>query len=262
MLECRTDFVTITETPDTRASSEQLSILYTRYHLARRLSAGRDVLEAACGAGVGLGYIAAVARSTVAGDIDPGNCRTALLTYAGRPNITIQRFDALHMPFQDASFDTVVLLEALYYLSDPSAFLREAARVLRPAGTLLLSTVNCEWTGFNPSPFSVRYFAAPELARLLEDHGFRPELWAAFPDSEPGAAARLLRHAKRLAVRFHLIPRTMKGKELLKRLAFGPLVPIPRELQAGIAPLGPLVRLSEVEARSRYKMLYAVAVKG
>lgn len=261
MLDCRSEFVTITETPDTRASSEQLSILYTRYHLARRLSAGRDVLEVACGAGVGLGYIASVARSTIAGDIDPDNCRQAQATYADRPGIRIERFDALNLPFPDSSFDTVVFLEALYYLSGAGAFLREAARVLRPGGTLLLSSVNCEWTGFNPSPFSLRYYSASELAGLLQLHGFHAELWAAFPESGGGPAGSLLRAAKKTAVRLHLIPKTMKGKQLLKRLVFGPLVAIPRELSSGAAPLGELVRLNEIQDRSSFKMLYAIATK-
>lgn len=261
MIQSHSAFVTITETPDTRASSEQLSILYTRYHLARRLSAGRDVLEAACGAGVGLGLISSVARSTEAGDIDPGNCASALATYQGRPGLRISQLNAESLPFPDASFDTVILLEAIYYLPNPEAFLREAARVLRPAGTLLLSSVNCQWTGFNPSPYSVRYFGAAELDALLRSQHFLPQLWAAFPESGHGPAGALLASVKRVAVRFHLIPKTMKGKELLKRLFFGPLLPIPRELPLDAAPLGTLVRVEEVADQSRFKFLYAIATK-
>lgn len=260
-IECRSEFVTITETPETRASSEQLSILFTKYHLARRLSTGRDVLEAACGAGVGLGCIASVARSTTAGDIDAGNCRAARATYQGRPGIRIERFDGLSLPFAAGSFDTVLLLEALYYLPSAGAFLREAARVLRQAGTLLLSSVNCEWTGFNPCPFSVRYYSAAELDSLLRDYGFRLGLWAAFPDAACGPSARLLRAVRHAAVRLHLIPRAMKGKQLLKRIVFGPLVPIRHELQDGAAPLGRLIPLSEIQDRSNFKMLYAIATK-
>lgn len=56
-------FWTITEAPSTGASTEQMSILYTRYNVARRYAAGRDVLEVACGAGVGLGLIAGIAKA-------------------------------------------------------------------------------------------------------------------------------------------------------------------------------------------------------
>ena len=41
--------------------------------------------------------------------------------------------------------------------------------------------VNPEWREFNPSPFSTRYYRAPELRRLFEGAGFRVELWAGFP---------------------------------------------------------------------------------
>lgn len=261
MIQSHSAFVSITETPDTRASSEQLSILYTRYHLARRLSAGRDVLEAACGAGVGLGLISSVASFTAAGDIDPENCASAQATYEGRPGISIQRLDAQALPFPDSSFDTVILLEAIYYLPSPEEFLREAARVLRPSGTLLISTVNCQWTGFNPSPFSSRYFSAADLDSLLRTHHYLPQLWAAFPDSGGGATSQLLRSLKRTAVRYHLIPKTMKGKQLLKRLLFGPLLPIPRELTLDAAPVGELLRVEDATDLSRFKFLYAVATK-
>ena len=261
MIQAKPEFITVTETPDTRASSEQLSILYTRYHLARRLSAGRDVLEAACGAGVGLGLIASVARSTTAGDIDTGNCAVARLTYAQRPAIHIHCLDAQSLPFPDTSFDTVIFLEAIYYIPSPDAFLGEASRVLRRSGTLLISSVNCEWSGFNPSPFSIRYFSAPDLALLLQQHGFYSELWAAFPESDHGATAGILRATRRAAVRLHLIPKTMKGKELLKRLVFGPLLPIPRELPIDAAPLGTLIRIEDASTAAQFKFIYAIATK-
>jgi hypothetical protein len=51
----------------------------------------------------------------------------------------------------------------------------------------------------------------------------------------------------------------MKGKELLKRIFFGRLTPIPRELSPGVAPIEPLVRIEEAGDLTKYKMIYAVA---
>ena len=45
-------------------------------------------------------------------------------------------------------------------------------RVLRPAGKLLICSANSAWSGFNPSPFSVRYHDAESMARLFSGHGF------------------------------------------------------------------------------------------
>lgn len=48
--------------------------------------------------------------------------------------------DARRLPFGDASVDTVVCLEVLEYIDDPPSALAEMRRILRPSGTLVLST--------------------------------------------------------------------------------------------------------------------------
>jgi SAM-dependent methyltransferase len=253
------DFTVITEGPDTKATSDQLRILYTRYHLASRLAKGKDVLEVACGAGVGLGLVAQHARLVTAGDIDVSNCQTASTTYQSHPKIAIKQFSAERMPIPDASLDLVILFEALYYLVDPTAFFGEVRRVLRSNGVLLISSVNCRWRGFNSSPISRTYFDVGMLRRALVAHGFSPDIFAAFPDDKPGASARVVRALKKLAVRLRLIPRTMKGKLLLKRVFYGSLQPVPRELKEGLASPEPLVPIGEREDLRHYRMLYAVA---
>jgi ArsR family transcriptional regulator len=45
------------------------------------------------------------------------------------------------LPFDAASFDLVVLMHALTYASKPANAVAEAARVLRPGGRLLLSSL-------------------------------------------------------------------------------------------------------------------------
>ena len=250
---------TITEAPCTGASTEQMSILYTRYDLARRYAAGRHVLEVACGAGVGLGLIAGTAKSVAGGDIDSRNCETAQSTYQGRQGITIQELDAQALPFKTGSLGLVILFEAVYYLQDPNAFFSETVRVLDSGGVLLISSVNPQWAGFNPSPFSTRYFSAAELAVLLRAHGFEAEVHAAFREEKDGLAAAAVQALKVAAVKLHLIPKTMRGKELLKRIFFGRLTPIPQELTPGIASLESLVRIEEVGDLTKYKMIYAVA---
>jgi len=46
--------------------------------------------------------------------------------------------DAKDLPFEDDSFDAVCSNTILHHIPDPRPFLREAARVLRPAGVLLI----------------------------------------------------------------------------------------------------------------------------
>jgi SAM-dependent methyltransferase len=46
--------------------------------------------------------------------------------------------DAMRLPFDDGTVGAVAGFDVLHHLAQPAAFLREAARVLRPAGTLIL----------------------------------------------------------------------------------------------------------------------------
>jgi SAM-dependent methyltransferase len=253
------DYSTITELPEQGATRLQLAMLRTRYAWAASHALGKDVAEIACGAGLGLGWIARTARSVEAGDLHPANCRAALATYAGRENIRVRPMDALHLPFPDASFDVLVLFEAVYYLH-AGKFLGEAARVLRRGGTLLLSTVNCQWSGFNPSPFHTRYLPAVELKDALRRAGFAAELEAGFPE---GRSARdgVARKVRRLAVAARMIPATMAGKAFLKRMFYGSLEPIPRELEPGPDPDHKLTPITPGMDLTSYRTLYAEARK-
>jgi SAM-dependent methyltransferase len=252
------DYSTVTEQPEQRATRLQLAMLSTRYAWAAGHASGKDVAEIACGAGLGLGWIARMARSVEAGDVNDANCRAAIETYACREKIRIRRMDALDLPFPAASLDLVLLFEAVYYLSDAEAFFREARRVLRPAGTLLISTVNREWTGFNPSPFHTLYFSASELKDALARTGFATSLHAGFAETR-GIKDWLVGKARRAAVAARLIPPTMAGKAFLKRLFYGSLEPIPRELAASREDSQRLTPIAPGMDLHTYRTLYAEA---
>jgi ubiquinone/menaquinone biosynthesis C-methylase UbiE len=64
--------------------------------------------------------------------------------------------------FRDASFDLIVAADVLEHLVEPDAFLREAHRLLRPGGVLVLETPN---TCFRNYP------AYPRLRRLADRLG-------------------------------------------------------------------------------------------
>ena len=59
----------------------------------------------------------------------------------------VERADFLRAPFPDGSFDAVLSQCAFFVSGDPRAALREAHRLLRPNGTLLLSDVFFEEPG-------------------------------------------------------------------------------------------------------------------
>lgn len=250
------DYTTVTEATGCRASLEQMGRLYVRYAYGAGFCAGKDVLEVACGSGMGLGYLARKAKRVVGGDYTDYLLRGARHHYGER--IPLVRLDAHFLPFGDRSFDTVILYEAIYYLERPERFLDECQRVLREGGVLLICTVNREWHDFHPSPFSVRYFSASELADLLGRHGFEVDLLGDCPAMVRSARDRIISFLKRAAVRLHLIPRTMKGKELLKRLFFGTLIPLPPEISDGMAEYIPPSPFPNDQPVSHFKVIFAV----
>ncbi|NLG45205.1 class I SAM-dependent methyltransferase [Gordonia sp. (in: high G+C Gram-positive bacteria)] len=111
-----------------------------RTYLAR--PGDRMVLDVACGPG---NYSHDAARG-LSGDgqyvgIDFAASMVAQAQRSQRGDrVTYLRGDAHHLPFPEATFDTVVCLAALYLIPDPLPVLDEMARVVRPGGEIIIFT--------------------------------------------------------------------------------------------------------------------------
>ncbi len=253
------DYSIVTELPGFKSSEEQLTRLYQRYRFARDFCKDKKVLEVACGGGMGLGYLAKVAKKVVGGDKDKDILKHPLERYEGKDKIKIEEFDAQNLPFEDKSFDVVILYEAIYYLPEPEKFVSEAHRVLKDNGVLLICTVNKDWADFNPSPYSTKYFSAPELYSLVSQKFSQVQLFGAFPASNKGIKNNFLSSVKRTAVNFNLIPKTMKGKEIFKRVFFGKLLTMPSEIEDGKVEYSPPVAISSDQPNYQYIVLFSEA---
>lgn len=255
------DFTQVAELPTHRATPEQLSMMLTRYHFALPYVQGRRVLELACGAGVGLGYLARTATSVHGLDIDPKNLAFAERHYAGNPKVTTSLGDAHALRYENGSWDAVVFFDSIYFMTDAMRVLAECVRVLPVGGLLLVSTVNREWSGFNPSRQGVRYFNGAELLDTLEGLGCDTQGFGAFPTAE-GGTARMLAAVRAAAVKLHLIPEQVRAKEFIKRVFFGELKTFGAEVTDSMGRLEPVVPLARADlARDTHKILYFVARK-
>ena len=226
----RKDFRIVTEISGESVSARQVGRFVQRYYWAGEFCTNKDVLEVACGAGQGLGYLASVAATVHGGDITPALTLKAHSHYGSRMGLAVM--DAEWLPFSSNAFDVVILFEAIYYLSSPQRFLAECQRVLRPKGILLLATANCDLVDFNPSPLVVRYYGVTALASMLSAYGFDTQFFGGYSLNSSRRRDHILRLAKRIAVKLRLIPKSMQGKRWLKRLVFGKLVTMPAELGA------------------------------
>jgi len=173
--------------------------------------------------------------------------------------VRLTEFDAQVLPFADRSKDVVILFEAIYYVPDAVRFVSECRRVLRPGGSVLIATANKDLPDFNPSPYSHRYYGAAELSALFGEHGFEVELFGHLPVATVGWRQKLLRPVKQIAVTLGLVPKTMAGKKLLKRLVFGRLIAMPVELPRTDSTLSSVDRLVPGQPDLEHKVLYAHA---
>jgi len=133
-----------------------------------------------------------------------------------------------HIPWDDGSFDGVVLHDVIEHLTEEDAALVEIRRVLRPGGLVLLSTLNessvlhkllgKRWS-FYQDPTHVKPWRTASLRALLERHGFEVVYSTTYFDlNKAGETTRWLEPLRRLGWVVH-VPRfgesvTVVGRRL------------------------------------------------
>ena len=100
---------------------------------------------------------------------------------------TVHHASAEALPFADASFDSVVVVDVHEHLSDVRPFNSEIARIVAPGGLVVVSTPNGDeslpvavlkrWVGMTPEVYGhvVQGFRMSELESMVVGMGLRPE---------------------------------------------------------------------------------------
>jgi ubiquinone/menaquinone biosynthesis C-methylase UbiE len=131
------------------------------------------VLEVAIGTGRNLPYYPA--DLTITGiELSPGMLAIARqrATDLGR-DVALREGDAEHLPFDDASFDTVVCALSLCTIPRPAAALGEMRRVLVPGGRLLLlDHIGSSW----PPVYAAQWLLEQITARAAGEYFTRRQL--------------------------------------------------------------------------------------
>lgn len=125
------------------------------------------LLDIGCQTGVNTLLLAQAAGTRHVVGLDY-NART--LREAALRGICVLVGDANHpLPFADASFDAVTMMDVLEHLVDPRLAIGEARRVLRPGGYLVIATPNlASWHNILALLLGLQPFSGPNLTSMFD----------------------------------------------------------------------------------------------
>ncbi len=108
------------------------------------LTAKVRVLDVGCGNGL---FLDRIRRDIADAHLSGVDYSEYQIGRPAHPSLHLKQADLTRgVPFEDRSFDVVYAAEIIEHLVDPDLLLSEIRRVLRPGGTLVLTTPNlCAW---------------------------------------------------------------------------------------------------------------------
>ncbi|HVI43694.1 MAG TPA: class I SAM-dependent methyltransferase [Chitinophaga sp.] len=126
----------------------------------------KKVLELGCGNGYGIKLLAPYTRQYIAVDKTlPAGEHLSI-----PPNALYKQCQLPALPFiREHSFDTVICFQVIEHIKDDHALLKEIKRVLKPGGTLFMTTPNRR-SSLTRNPFHVREYLPQEITALMALH--------------------------------------------------------------------------------------------
>jgi SAM-dependent methyltransferase len=147
-----------------------------RYELAARVALDHHaarVADLASGTGYGSRLLASIAGATTDGvDLDPRAVDYARRHHACEGRCAFHAADACDTPLRSNAYDLAASFETIEHVSNATGLVAELHRILRPGGTLVISTPN----RIGPTPYHAHDFGFPEFAAMIES-AFTVERW-------------------------------------------------------------------------------------
>jgi ubiquinone/menaquinone biosynthesis C-methylase UbiE len=143
-----------------------------RYAFACEHIKGLDVLDIASGEGYGSEMLSRSARHVYGVDIDKISVFHARSKYQHK-NLTFLQGSCTNIPLEDSSVDVVVSFETIEHINDHAKMMNEVKRVLRPEGTLIISSPEksvYENINHQANPYHLKELSHVEFSELLGNH--------------------------------------------------------------------------------------------
>jgi len=145
--------------------------LFAYEYAMNHLSSKDSVLELGCGEGYGTNLLSRKCYSIVGLDVHMESLNHAVSKYESE-NCKFQLYNGVRIPFADESFEKVVLFQVIEHVEDDLGFFKEIARVLKPGGTLFLTTPSRSYRlkpGQKPwNPYHIREYYLRDLLDVMK----------------------------------------------------------------------------------------------
>lgn len=144
-----------------------------------RISSNAHILEIGSGEGYGINYLSTQLPYITATDLSLQALRHAKASY---PHIQACQTLGTNLPFASNVFEAAISFQVIEHITEANRYLEEIQRILRPGGTLFLTTPNRKlrllpfqkpW-----NPYHVREYTGNELHRLLKHWFGSVEIYA------------------------------------------------------------------------------------
>lgn len=141
----------------------QIAAEFGRDHKSLRPFEGLRLLDIGCGGGLVAEPMARLGAAVTGADAAAGNIEIARV-HAAQSDLSIdyRATTAEAILAEGARFDVVLALEIVEHVADPQAFITTCARLLRPGGLLIASTLNR-----TPQSFAAAIVGAEWIMRWL-----------------------------------------------------------------------------------------------
>ena len=222
-----------------------------RYLMAAELCAGAVVLDAACGAGYGTAILGERAAQAFGVDVDQDAVDYAEQRY-GSEGVSFKAASVTGLPFPDNMFDVIVSFETLEHLVEQDQMLAEFRRVLKPRGTLIISTPDkpiynaslAEPNAFHVSELTREEFVSFVRARFktAEFYGQRV-VFGSLTLAEPRVGGESLRAVRRLPDGFLDRDAYDASMYLIAVCSDGPVKALPVGVYEGAVPQNAMASL-------------------
>ena len=185
-----------------------------REHISELLPWYARVLDVGCGDGL-LAHLIAKERPDI-------EIRGIEVLVRSNTHIPVTAFDGKVIPYDDASFDVVMLVDVLHHMNDPMVLLREAARVARLAlvikdhtsdGLFAKPTLRLmDWVGNAHQSVALPYSYWSRRAWLeaFDTLDLRIDVWKTDLALYPRPARWVFDRSLHFITRLDLVPKTSK----------------------------------------------------